>query len=472
MITRTNRRTLLQLIPARRWLFVLMMFLPKGGFCQQAPMTIDVAVEQALSRYPSVRISAEQVSAASAAIKLARTSYLPAVGLLAQFNRATHNNVFGLLMPTPALPVLSGISGPVLGTNSLSNVWGSAVGTLVLWEPFDFGLRSANVQLARSSQTLADAQLSVTRLQVAAFAADGFLTILAGQQTATAARAAVDRAKVLLQVVEALVNNQLRPGADASRARAELALAQTQLIQSEEAVDVGKAVLGSLLGIPPQSIQLNPGPLLLPPREPEVLEVSSARHPYAVAQSAAVEQVKAREKILDKSFFPRFTLEGTSYARGTGIEPDGTTGGGASGLAPNIHNWAAGMTITFPLFDLFSIRARREIERYNERTEAARYDKVVQDLIGQQEQAKAALTGALRVAQNTPIQLDAARVAQEQATARYRAGLASIVEVAEAQRLVAQSEIDDALAKLGIWRAGLALNVAKGDIEPFLRLTR
>ena len=39
--------------------------------------------------------------------------------------------------------VIPNMSGPVLGTNDGRNVWGSAVGVLVSWEPFDFGRRHA-----------------------------------------------------------------------------------------------------------------------------------------------------------------------------------------------------------------------------------------------------------------------------------------------------------------------------------------
>ena len=60
---------------------------------------------------------------------------------LAQVNRATRNNVFGLLLPQSTIP---SISGPVLGTNNLGTAWGSASAVLVTWEPFDFGLRRAN----------------------------------------------------------------------------------------------------------------------------------------------------------------------------------------------------------------------------------------------------------------------------------------------------------------------------------------
>jgi outer membrane protein TolC len=86
------------------------------------------------------------------------------------------------------------------------------------------------------------------------------------------------------------------------------------------------------------------------------------------------------------------------------------------------------------------------------------------------EKAVAALEGARLIAGNTPFQLDAARAAEQQATARYKAGLGNIVEVADAERLLAQSEIDDLLARLNIWRAMLAVALAQGDLGPFLRL--
>jgi outer membrane protein TolC len=56
----------------------------------------------------------------------------------------------------------------------------------------------------------------------------------------------------------------------------------------------------------------------------------------------------------------------------------------------------------------------------------------------------------------------------KQATARYQAGLANIDELAEAQRLLTQAEIDDALARLGVWRGLLAVATAAGDIQPFV----
>ncbi len=435
----------------------------------RAQLTLDQAVEQAMTKYPGVRASLQQVSAADAGINLARTSYLPRADFMGQVNRATHNNVFGMML-SPS--IISPISGPVLRTNSLDTVWGSALGVLVSWEPFDFGLRRANVGLAHSTRDVANAQVAVTRLQAGTAAADAYLTIAAAEQTVLAAQAGVERAKVLDQVVETLAKNELRPGADASRTRAELALAETQSIQAEESVEIARAALGQVLGIAAGTIAIEPGALLKPPRDVPARALETARHPVAIAQNAAIEEVKAREKALDRSYFPRFNLEGTGYARGTGIDALGATGGAASGLGPNIQNWAVGMNVTFPAFDLPSIRARKEVEHYHELAEAARYDEVIQNLNGEMEKANATLAGARRVAQNTPIQLEAARATEQQAAARYKAGLGTIVEVAEAQRILTQAEIDDALARLSVWRAMLAVAVAEGDLAPYLEEVR
>ena len=448
---------------------LLVLLIAGSGSAQQQPLSLDQAVQQALDKYPAVRGSLEQVSAAAAGINLARTAYLPRLDVLGQVNRATHNNVFGMLLPQP---VISPISGPVLGTNAASSVWGSAIGALVSWEPFDFGSRSAQVDLAEAVWKRLGAQVDVTRLQVGAAAADAFLAMLAAQETVEAAQAAVQRSRILSQAIEVLVTNELRPGADASRTRAELALAENQLIRAEEAVDLARASLAQFLGVAPQSLAIRAGPLLTLPGEQEIAAFVTANHPAAAAQRLAVDEVKAREKVLQRAYFPRFTLQGTSFGRGTGARTDGAAPGGASGLGPDIGNWAVGLTVTFPIFDIASIRARREIEIYNERAETARYDQILQDLNGQTERAKARLTAARRVAQNTPIELEAARTTQQQANARYKAGLAGIVEVAEADRILAQAEIDDALARLGVWRGLLGIAAASGDLEPFLRQVR
>ena len=75
-----------------------------AGVLGAQSFSIADAVRTAGEKYPAVRASLEQVSVADAQIRLARLSYLPRADFLAQVNRATRNNVFGLLLPQPIIP--------------------------------------------------------------------------------------------------------------------------------------------------------------------------------------------------------------------------------------------------------------------------------------------------------------------------------------------------------------------------------
>ena len=234
--------------------------------CAQTPaaLTPAAAVEAALKNYPAIRVSREQIDAAAAGIALARTSYLPRVDALAQVNRATRNNVFGLLLPQNVIP---SISGPVIGSNNSGTVWGSALGALVTWEPFDFGLRRANVAAAEAARTQSEATLKRTQFDIAAAAADAYLTLAAAQETVRAAQAGVDRAEAIAKTIGALTGAQLRPGADLSRAQAEVAAARTEFIQADSAVDIARAGLAQFTGGNPAQLAISAPALLQMPTE-------------------------------------------------------------------------------------------------------------------------------------------------------------------------------------------------------------
>jgi outer membrane protein TolC len=190
-----------------------------------------------------------------------------------------------------------------------------------------------------------------------------------------------------------------------------------------------------------------------------------------VANSTLFE-TKAREKVLSKSYYPRFNLQGSFSGRGSGANTDGTFGTGTDGLDLMRHNWAVGLTATFSVLDFPSLHFKKQIEQSNERAQRADYDKTIQTLTAQAERAKAAYDSAVLISQNTPVELEAARLGEQQATARYQAALAPIVEVAEAQRLLLQAETEDNLARLTVWRSMLGEALAQGDLQPFLELAR
>src|SRR4029077_11869651 len=179
--------------------------------------TLEEAVDFALKNYPAVRASLERVKAAQAGIGLARTNYLPRADMVGQINRATDNNITGLVLPQS---IIAPISGPVPLTTSNQSAWGSAAGLLFSWGPLDCGYRGAKVDAARAGRDRATAEASLTRLDVAVATVNSYLTVVAAQGTVRAAEADVERRETFHKAVRVLVDNKLRAGADGSRADA------------------------------------------------------------------------------------------------------------------------------------------------------------------------------------------------------------------------------------------------------------
>lgn len=429
-------------------------------------LTLAEAIEFGLAHYPALLAAVARASAAQAGVDLSRTAYLPRVEIGYQANRGTFNNVSGTWFSNP---FTQPISGPDLGTRSWTSAWGSSTGIAAAWEPFDFGLRAANVTTAQSVERQSRAAVNLTQLKVAAGVADAFVFFVAAQETVKAMKADVERRQVFADTIGVLVKNRLRPGVDASRANAELAGARTQFIQAEQSRDIAQAKLAEVLGMAGERVEVNAVPLLSLPRRPlETTELTA--HPLARVQEVRVDVFRHRKEAWDRAWVPKVILQGGLFARGSGWDAQGNHAGGLSGLGPDTPNYAGGLTLSFSLFDLAAIRANRSSDAHQETAEQARYHEVLQELRGADARAQAIVEGARRIAENTPIQVDAAQQTETQARARYQAGLATVVEVAEAQRLLVQASIDDALARLGVWRSLLGSATALGDLQPFLDL--
>lgn len=445
----------------------------------QSPSTVTPAispdlrivqvVQDAQQNYPAIHVSEQELNAAVANIRLARTSYLPRLDGIVEVNRATRNNVFGTLFPQSILPSMS---GPVIGTNNAGSVWGSATGLLVNWQPFDFGLRHAKVESAAAARDRANANVQRSQLEVSSAAADAFLTVLAAGQAQNAAQVAVENWETLRKSIHALTTSELRPGADESRIEAEKAAANTQLALATEAVETGQATLSKFLSNPDDLARpLNPSHLLgeVPLGAEDDATFHPENTPTMLEQHASVSQSASELHATDRSWVPQFNLEAAGYGRGTGAETNGQRLGGANGLAPTVGNYAVGLTITFGVLDFANIHAREASQAATLKAEQSRETLVRRQLQEQFAQARAALRATRSIAKNTPVQAAAARTALAQATARYKAGLTSIDDVAQAQRLVVQAEMDDSIARLNVWRAFLQLQAIRGDLQPFLQ---
>lgn len=430
--------------------------------------TLQDALQYAVDHYPTVTAALEQVNASTARVSVAKAAYLPRLDSLLQVNRATVNNVTGLLLPQSVIP---GISGPPLPSGSSQSAWGSAAGAMFAWEPYDFGLRQAEVRGAAAAVARARADESLTRLEVQSAVGAAFLAVVQAEQALTATQADVERRNVLARAARTLADNQLRPGAEASRADAEHAAAETRTILARQTLVLAQTTLARVLGVATARVTVNAASLLAAAPPTSALGEAASAHPLAQARQASVNVARTEEEVLARTNRPRLYFQSAVFARGTGAQFDGSLDGGVNGLGLERANWATGVQVVFPdLFGFGTLRARRTASAAVTRAETARYDEALL-IVATEQQATAAMVDAARaVAANTPVQLAAARESEAQASARYQAGLASIVEVADTQGLLAQAEYQDAVARVDVWRALLADAVAHGDLAAFVSL--
>ncbi len=247
---------------------------------------------------------------------------------------------------------------------------------------------------------------------------------------------------------------------------------RNQLIQSEQTVALARATLAEAIGQAGAEITLDAASLLeLPPDKPIVPITNFAQHPFALAQQSLLAAIRARQNILERSYYPKFNWQSALFARGSGAFVDGSLRY-TRGFYPDTANWATGLSLSFSPTDIFGLRARKKMESFNYTAEQARYEQTLQRLKASDAKAKVLLDAARKLAANAPKQLQAAQETETRIRARYQAELATVTEVAEAQRLLTQAEVETALAKLSLWRALLAQAKANGNLMPFLELLK
>jgi outer membrane protein len=440
---------------------------PQAPSVSNASYTLERAVSDALANHPRIRASRAEESAAEARIDEAKTARLPDVGVSAQINRSTGNTVPGAFFSTTGF---APIAGPTRTKTLDEGAWQTGASLWATWDVLSLTRQAAAIDVALASHVEASAATAARRLEVAYRAADAFIVLLEAQEAVRAAKLSVDRAHVMATVTKSLVDQSLRPGADSARADAELASAQTALARSEQARDVRRALLAEAVGNPALSVDASPNGLLAPVDGISARAASPApspSHPEIVQSNAMVTRTTEAQRLVSVEYLPRLDLVAAIWARGSGFFASP-----ASGLAPDISNWAAGATVTWSLLDIPSIRARARTAAATRDVAVARRDETYLAVAGELATSTSVLRGALKVAAQTPATLVAARAAEQQAAARFKTGLTPVVEVADAERVLAQAEIDDAVATLEVRRAQLLLARASGDLGPFLVQSR
>lgn len=432
-------------------------------------LTLSQAIDYALAHHPSIRSQRAVEEGSIAGIEQARVGYLPDMEASQMLDRAAQShNPPGLYLPMPGFPAFE---GPRNSGSFGPSEWNS--GTSIYIDENVSGLvrQMSVVDATLAKREQAAAGLAAQRLLVAYGAADAFMAEVAAAQTVQATQAGVERAQVFETAVHGLVASGMRPGADESRALAALALARNQEIAAEQNEQVAQATLADALGITgDERVQTVDSQLFAQlPQIPSSTEIAPG-NPFLRQFAAGIKSSQSLERAAGYEYLPRLDVVAGIFGRGTGLTISGAIPSPGSGALPNALNWAAGVVFTIPIQQLFAARADVHAAAANERLAQSQYGETALRIKDQLDSAQAMLRGARRIAANIPLELDAARATWTQNNSRYRAGLMTVLDVADGQQLLTQAEVDNAVARVNVWRAMLLVSRGAGDLEPFFTL--
>jgi outer membrane protein len=170
---------------------------------------------------------------------------------------------------------------------------------------------------------------------------------------------------------------------------------------------------------------------------------------------------------LQRSLYPKLTFWGTAYARGSGVRYDGYVNS-EEGLSFSRYNYGAGLALNIPLLRFASVRHQVSAQQSLIKAEEERVNLVNLQLDKQNQIADVNLSGALRIANESPLFYQSSEFSYRSLLSRYNSGLVNYADLVQAQYTLTQSEADLKKAYLDCWKALLYKAVVQGDLNIFL----
>jgi outer membrane protein len=421
-------------------------------------MTLPDALAYARAHEPSLRAALARVAAAGADTRVARAQWQPSFGATAQAFEGTTNNTTGEYVGAPKvdLPRIGGTKTDDLAHWSPSTSTLAAVGGTQ--EVFDFGRIAAQAAVADAAHDGERHRADAERLRVDLLVREGFYGVQGAHAVETAARDAFSRARVHRDMAAASVKSGLHAPIELTRAEADLARFDVGARRAAGGVRSAETVFAAAVGVDDALLDAA-GPAeatALPPRVDEAVRRAVEREPVLQEARARIAGADDAARAIGAELRPDLVLTGTFSGRIGTATPSGGPVDDRYGPLPTVPNWDVGLVLRWPLWDAV-VSARRDAAA--SRAEVARAD-----LATLSRQEVAVVQSAyvdLEIAQDTLGSLghavDAAVANGAQADARFRAGLGTSLELADAEALRTDAEIQLAVGRFDVLRARAVL---------------
>ncbi|MGA2532403.1 MAG: TolC family protein [Candidatus Aminicenantales bacterium] len=411
---------------------------------QESPLTLDMAVQLALERNERSLATREAVASAEAAVTRARAFFLPALTTTGAYTRRP----FEVRRTVGATEII------VQRFNALSGV---ASLNMTLFDSKSIpGLNSAN-----ALQKSAVAAATESKRQLAFEVSQAFLATLSTGQVLEASRHRYDFARQNLDAARARYSAGLASVNDVTLAELEAATAEVGMTQGEGQLETSTLQLGYLLDAPSSLTKSLVVPEFL--IQAAQGEAADAEKLVAEAQVRRLDLASLRwlaksqhARVLDPllRWLPSLSLGGQYWYTNE------------AGLTGQSTNWNIGMTLSWSIFDGFTRnadykdrKAQAEVADLNVRASIRQVDIDVREALVSLASQRASLKQAT-------VAHEVAKKNAAETTELYRQGLASALQVADANVRLFEAEVTLVSQRYGLGIAFLNLEAALG-LDPF-----
>ena len=411
---------------------------------QERPLTLDEAVKLALERNERSRATQEDVIVANARVAQARSFFLPSVTSTSTYNRR----------PFERRIVVDGNEVVIQRLNGLSETMSL---NMTLFDARSLTSLAA-VKAQRNASVAAAAE---DRRQLAFEVSQAFLATLGTSQVQEASARRFVFARQNLEAAKARFAAGLASVNDVTRAELEYATAEVGITQVKGQVETSTLQLGYLLDAP-DAVR---GPLVVPEF---LIEAAAAE---AADAEALIEEALARRLDIGSLRWMASSQRALAKVPLLGFLPSLSASGryvftNEAGFSGRTSTWNLGATLTWSLFD-GGVRFGQNKERKAlARLADLDHQAAIRQVDVQVRQALVSLANQRASLRQATVAHGVAKKNAAETTELYRQGLASALEVADANVRLFEAEVALVQERYGLGVAFLNLEAALG-LDPF-----
>ncbi len=398
------------------------------------PLHLSEALELARAGNEISEIALARIERAEALRRQAMAQLVPSLTLSGTYTRRAREVTRTVDQDEVTVQALDAFSGQAVAETTL------------------FDLRALPLIRAATSSLSAQRLESAELERALAFdVADTYFTVLSTERLRAAAERRMQVAEQMVEEVRLRLEAGLANRNDFTRSDLERATARLELTRAARDAEAARLALSFLIAAPADRPLVEPGAL------PEPAEGATELAARALGQRRELAALEERAEAARLSALaPRLGFVPTLDLRGLYRWTN------EAGLSGREEDWNLGLTLTWSLFDGGDREALAALRSSEAREASLALAERRRRVALEVEQAAADLTAAGAALGQADTRLEAARQNAEEVRERYRAGLASALEQADAQ--VSEFEAEAELARVRFARAlaRLALERAIG----------